>query len=48
MNRRREATVKENLTVQSEGGREIPRKLGYCNLDMVIAVYYLVNTYEAT
>ena len=44
----REATVKESLTVQSEGGREVSRKLEYYNLDAVIAVGYRVNSYEAT
>ncbi len=44
----RAATVKEILTVQSEGGREVSRKLDYYNLDAVIAVGYRVNSYEAT
>jgi hypothetical protein len=44
----REATVKEILTVQAEGGREVSRKLEYYNLDVVIAVGYRVNSYEAT
>ncbi|TDA68682.1 MAG: hypothetical protein D9V47_08005 [Clostridia bacterium] len=33
----REATVKEILTVQVEGGREVSRKLEYYNLDAIIA-----------
>jgi len=44
----RESTVKEILTVQSEGGREVSRKLDYYNLDVVIAVGYRVNSHEAT
>lgn len=34
----RKATVKEILTVQKEGGREIKRKLEYYNLDAIIAI----------
>lgn len=43
-----EATVKEILTVQDEGGRKISRKLEYYNLDAIIAVGYRVNSHEAT
>ena len=44
----REATVKEILTVQDEGGRAVKRSLEYYNLDAIIAVGYRVNSYEAT
>ncbi|MBI5280170.1 MAG: virulence RhuM family protein [Candidatus Solibacter usitatus] len=44
----REATVKEILTVQSEGGRTVSRTLDYYNLDVVIAVGYRVNSFQAT
>ena len=44
----REATVKEILTVQVEGGREVSRKLEYYNLDVIIAVGYRVNSRQAT
>jgi hypothetical protein len=44
----REATVKEILTVQNEGGREVGRNVEYYNLDAVIAVGYRINSYEAT
>ena len=44
----REATVKEILTVQSEGNRNISRKLDYYNLDAIIAVGYRVNSIKAT
>lgn len=44
----REATVKEFLTVQIEGEREVSRKLEYYNLDAIIAVGYRVNSREAT
>ena len=33
-----EATVKDFLTVQQEGNREVQRKLTYYNLDMIISV----------
>lgn len=42
------STVKEILTVQDEGGREINRKLEYYNLDAIIAVGYRVNSKRAT
>ena len=44
----REATVKEILTVQLEGQREVSRKLEYYNLDVVIAVGYRVSSHQAT
>lgn len=43
-----DATVKEILTVQDEGGRKISRKLEYYNLDAIIAVGYRVNSHQAT
>ncbi len=45
---RREATVKEILTVQLEGDREVSRKLDFYNLDAIIAVGYRVNSRQAT
>src|SRR5450759_4269880 len=45
---KREATVKEILTVQSEGNRNVSRKLDYYNLDVIIAVGYRVNSLQAT
>lgn len=42
------ATVKEILTVQQEGTRQVSRNLAYYNLDAIIAVGYRVNSYEAT
>ena len=44
----RGATVKEILTVQSEGNRNVSRKLDYYNLDAIIAVGYRVNSLQAT
>lgn len=42
------STVKEILTVQNEGDREVSRTIEFYNLDMIIAVGYRVNSYEAT
>lgn len=43
-----EATVKNYLTVQREGNREVQRKIEYYNLDMVISVGYRVKSLIAT
>ncbi len=43
-----DSTVKEFLTVQKEGSRDIKRSLEYYNLDMIIAVGYRVNSLIAT
>jgi hypothetical protein len=45
---KRGATVKEILTVQTEGNRSVSRKLDYYNLDAIIAVGYRVNSLQAT
>ncbi len=45
---KREATVKEILTVQVEGRRKVSRKLDFFNLDAIIAVGYRVNSKQAT
>lgn len=45
---KRGATVKEILTVQTEGNRNVSRKLDYYNLDAIIAVGYRVNSLQAT
>lgn len=42
------STVKEILTVQKEGDREVTRDLEFYNLDAIIAVGYRVNSYRAT
>ena len=42
------ATVKDFLTVQTEGKREVKRALDYYNLDAIIAVGYRVNSRRAT
>ena len=44
----REATVKEFLTVQTEGERTVNRKVEYYNLDAIISVGYRVKSAVAT
>ena len=39
-----EATVKEYLTVQKEGKREVTRQVKYYNLDVIISVGYRVKS----
>lgn len=39
-----EATVKENLTVKTEGSRQVSRKLAHYSLPMIIAVGYRVRS----
>jgi hypothetical protein len=41
-------TVKEYLTVQTEGTRSVQRKIEYYNLDMIISVGYRVKSHIAT
>ena len=43
-----EATVKEYLTVQKEGKREVRRRVRYYNLDVIISVVYLVKSKRGT
>lgn len=43
-----EATVKESLTVQKEGQREISRRVKYYNLDVIISVGYRVKSLRGT
>jgi hypothetical protein len=43
-----EATVKENLTVQTEGTRQVSRKLAHYSLPMIIAVGYRVRSTRGT
>jgi len=44
----REATVKESLTVQKEGGRSVKRKIEYYCLDVIISVGYRVKSTQGT
>lgn len=39
-----EATVKESLTVQSEGNRQVKRRISYYNLDLILAIGYRVRS----
>ncbi len=38
------ATVKDSLTVQSEGARQVKRKISYYNLDLILAIGYRVRS----
>ncbi|MCP4456798.1 MAG: virulence RhuM family protein [Cytophagales bacterium] len=42
------STVKEYLTVQKEGTRDIQRDIKFYNLDMIISVGYRVNSIRGT
>ncbi len=44
----KEATVKEYLTVQKEGAREVSRNIEHYNLDLIISVGYRVKSQIAT
>jgi hypothetical protein len=44
----KKATVKEILTVQQEGDREVSRNIEFYNLDVIISVGYRVNSHQAT
>ena len=41
-------TVKEYLTVQNEGGRDVSRNIKYYNLDVIISVGYRVKSLRGT
>jgi len=43
-----EATCKDFLQVQTEGGRQISRQVKHYNLDMIISVGYRVRSHIAT
>lgn len=45
---KKESTVKEYLTVQTEGNREISRKTKHYNLDVIISVGYRVKSLRGT
>jgi hypothetical protein len=42
------STVKDYLTVQNEGSREVSRKVAYYNLDVIISVGYRVKSLRGT
>jgi len=44
----KKATVKEILTVQNEGQKQVSRHLEYYNLDAIISVGYRINSARAT
>jgi len=44
----REATTRKIRVVQKEGKRDINREMDFYNLDMIIAIGYRVNSFEAT
>ena len=44
----RGATVKQYLTVQTEGTRQVKREIDYYNLDMILAVGYRVRSHRGT
>jgi hypothetical protein len=43
-----EATVRQYLTVQSEGSRTVQRSIEYYNLDMILAIGYRVRSHRGT
>src|SRR5271166_4960956 len=43
-----EATVKQYLTVQTEGGRQVRRQVDHYNLEMILAVGYRVRSLRGT
>lgn len=45
---KQDSTVKEYLTVQTEGSREVKRKIEYYNLDAIISVGYRVKSHRGT
>ncbi len=42
------ATVKQYLTVQTEGSRSVQRSIDYYNLDMILAIGYRVRSHRGT
>lgn len=43
-----EATIKEDLIVRQEGGRQVRRAVKFYNLDMILAVGYRVRSHRGT
>ena len=42
------AAIKDYLTVQKEGGRDVKRKVSFYNLDVIISVGYRVKSKQGT
>ncbi len=42
------STVKNYLTVQKEGNREVTRNIEHYNLDMILSLGYRINSKKAT
>jgi len=45
---RQEATVKESLTVQTEGSRQVERLITFYNLDLILAIGFRVRSPRGT
>lgn len=45
---KQKGTVKESLTVQQEGERQVSRQVSYYNLDVIISVGYRVKSHRGT
>lgn len=45
---RPDSTIRKNRIVQKEGNRDVNREIEFYNLDVIIAVGYRVNSYNAT
>jgi hypothetical protein len=43
-----EATIRQYLTVQTEGSRTVQRSIDYYNLDMILAIGYRVRSHRGT
>jgi hypothetical protein len=43
-----EATIRKIRIVQKEGQRDVARKVDFYNLEVIIAVGYRVNSFQAT
>lgn len=42
------STIRKNQIVQKEGDRDVTREVNFYNLDLIIAVWYRVNSLQAT
>lgn len=44
----KDSTIEENSIVQTEGSRQVKRKVKFYNLDVIISVGYRINSLRAT